>query len=87
MLNHSAFRPRFTVAALAIAALAFSAPASAQGVNLKDKLDSKAQIAKDAAARTADERVLSDAIRDFYSRRDFKPLWFEGDAPSAQAKA
>jgi len=87
MLNQSASRPLSWAAALALAALAFAAPASAQGVNLKDKLDSKKEIAKDAAARAADERVLSDAIRDFYSKREYKPLWFDGDSPAPRTKA
>jgi len=87
MLNQSALRPLILVAAFAFAALASVAPAAAQGVNLKDKLDPKAEIAKNAAATKADERVLSDAIRDFYSKREFKPIWFDGDSPAARTKA
>jgi len=88
MLNQLALRPLAWAAAFALsAALTYPvSDAAAQALNLKDKFETKTPPAKDAA-RTAEERVLNDAIKDFYAKREFKPIWFEGGAPSAKVKA
>lgn len=87
MLHTIASRPLPWAAALALATSVFAGPALSQGVNLKDKLEQKKEIAKEAAYRASDEKTLSDGIRDFYSKREFKPLWFDGDSPAARTKA
>lgn len=88
MLNQIALRPLAWAAAIALSAtLTYPvSDAAAQVLNLKDKLETKTPPGKDAA-RTADERALNDAIKDFYAKREFKPIWFENGAPSAKVKA
>ncbi|MFO0988874.1 MAG: L,D-transpeptidase family protein [Alphaproteobacteria bacterium] len=87
MLTPATLRPLSWAAALSVtAALAFGLPARAQEGNLKDKFDPKAQAQRDAR-HTAGERALNDAIKDFYAKREFKPLWFDGNGLSPQGKA
>jgi murein L,D-transpeptidase YcbB/YkuD len=87
MLIQATLRPLSWAAALSVsAALAFGLPAQAQQGNLKDKFEPKAQAQRDAK-HTAGERALNDAIKDFYAKREFKPLWFDGNGLSAQGKA
>ena len=77
MLNLAPLRPLSWAAALSLtAALALTAPVAAQDGNLKDKFEPKAQATRDAK-HTAGERALNDAIKDFYAKREFKPLWFD----------
>ncbi|HEY7610210.1 MAG TPA: L,D-transpeptidase family protein [Alphaproteobacteria bacterium] len=87
MLNQAPLRPLSWAAAIALtAALALPFPAVAQDGNLKDKFEPKAQASRDAKL-TAGERALNDAIKDFYAKRDFKPLWFEGGEVAPRTKA
>jgi len=87
MLNQAPLRPLSWAAAIAVtAALALPFPAAAQGANLKDKFEPKEQASRDAK-HTAGERALNDAIKDFYAKRDFKPIWFEDGAVAARTKA
>ncbi|MCW5770922.1 MAG: L,D-transpeptidase family protein [Rhodospirillaceae bacterium] len=81
-------RPITWAAALALTA-AFvlgSAGTFAQTADLKDRLDPKSRSAKELASRTSEERALNDAIRDFYAKRDYKPIWFGDDAAAARTK-
>ncbi len=87
MLNQAPLRPLIWAAALSVtAALAFPLSAVAQDGNLKDKFEPTAQVARDAR-HTAGERALNDAIKDFYAKRDFKPLWFDNAGVSPRGKA
>lgn len=87
MFNQAPLRPLPWAAALSVtAALALALPAIAQEGNLKDKFEPKAQAQRDAR-HTAGERALNDAIKDFYAKREFKPLWFDGSGLSPQGKA
>ncbi len=87
MLSQATLRPLSWAAALSVsAALAFGLPAQAQEGNLKDKFEPKAQAQRDSK-HTAGERALNDAIKDFYAKREFKPLWFDGNGLSPQGKA
>lgn len=87
MVTPATLRPLSWAAVLSVtAALAFGLPARAQEGNLKDKFDPKAQAQRDAR-HTAGERALNDAIKDFYAKREFKPLWFDGNGLSPQGKA
>ena len=87
MLNQAHLRPLSWAAAFAVsAALVLPLPAAAQDGNLKDKFEPKAQAIRDAK-HTAGERALNDAIKDFYSKREFKPLWFDGGAVAPRTKA
>lgn len=88
MRTQSSFRPPVWAVALALsAALALpQSGAHAQNDGLKDRLESKTRSSQLAAARTAEERALNDAIRDFYTKREFKPIWFGDDAAAARTK-
>jgi murein L,D-transpeptidase YcbB/YkuD len=87
MLNQAPLRPLSWAVALAVSAvLALPPTAAAQDGNLKDKFEPKAQAARDAK-HTAGERALNDAIKDFYAKREYKPLWFEGSGMSPRGKA
>jgi L,D-transpeptidase YcbB len=87
MLKQAHLRPLSWAAALSVvAALALPQAGLAQNGNLKDKFDPKSQAQRDAK-HTAGERALNDAIKDFYSKREFKPLWFDGSGLSAAGKA
>jgi L,D-transpeptidase YcbB len=87
MLNLAPLRPLSWAAALSLtAALALTAPVAAQDGNLKDKFEPKAQASRDAK-HTAGERALNDAIKDFYAKREFKPLWFDDNGLSPRGKA
>src|SRR5262249_8806243 len=52
-----------------------------------DKLETKSESSREAAQRTAAERQLNDAIREFYDKREFKPLWFDGEAVAPRTRA
>jgi murein L,D-transpeptidase YcbB/YkuD len=56
-------------------------------VSLREKLDTKVAGLKDAAVKSANEQAIADAIKDFYSRRDFRPIWFDDAGLSARGKA
>jgi murein L,D-transpeptidase YcbB/YkuD len=87
MLNQARLRPLSWAAAFSVtAALALALPVQAQQGNLKDKFEPKAQAQRDAR-HTAGERALNDAIKDFYAKREFKPLWFDDSGLSQQGKA
>lgn len=89
MLNQAPFRPLSWAAAFSVTAslaLALALPARADDGNLKDKFEPKAQAQRDAK-HTAGERALNDAIKDFYAKREYKPLWFDGSGLSPQGKA
>ena len=87
MPNQATLRPLSWAAALSVtAALALALPAAAQDGNLKDKFEPKAQARRDAK-HTAGERALNDAIKDFYAKREFKPLWFDDGGLSQRGKA
>jgi murein L,D-transpeptidase YcbB/YkuD len=88
MLNQHALRPLAWAVATVFATLSVPlADAAAQALNLKDKFEPKARATKDDARRTAAERALNDTIKDFYAKRDYKPIWFEDGRPSAKVKA
>jgi murein L,D-transpeptidase YcbB/YkuD len=87
MFTQAHLRPLSWAAALSVAAvLALPLAATAQESNLKDKFEPKAQAQRDAK-HTAGERALNDTIKDFYAKRDFKPIWFEGSGLSPRGKA
>lgn len=87
MLNQAPLRPLSWATVLSVtAALAIALPAAAQDGNLKDKFEPKAQARRDAK-HTAGERALNDAIKDFYAKREFKPLWFGDSGLSPHGKA
>ena len=87
MSNQAHLRPLSWAAAIFVtAALALALPAAAQDGNLKDKFEPKAQAQRDAK-HTAGERALNDAIKDFYAKREFKPLWFDANGLSPRGKA
>jgi L,D-transpeptidase YcbB len=87
MLKIAPLRPLSWAVALSLtAALALPLTAAAQDSNLKDKFEPKAQAARDSK-HTAGERALNDAIKDFYTKREFKPVWFDGNGLSPHGKA
>jgi murein L,D-transpeptidase YcbB/YkuD len=87
MLNQTARRPLAWAAAFALSTLlAFPVSnAGAQALNLKDKFENKTPAKE--PQRTAEERAVNDAIKDFYAKRDYKPIWFENGQPSPRVKA
>lgn len=87
MLNLAPLRPLSWAAVLCLtAALALPLTAAAQDGNLQDKFEPKAQAQRDAK-HTAGERALNDAIKDFYTKREYKPIWFDGSGLSPRGKA
>jgi murein L,D-transpeptidase YcbB/YkuD len=87
MLNQTTLRPLSRAVAISVTAiLALAVPAGAQQGNLKDKFEPRAQAQRDAR-HTAGERALNDAIKDFYAKREFKPLWFDDKGLSPQGRA
>jgi murein L,D-transpeptidase YcbB/YkuD len=57
-----------------------------QGSGIKERLDERLGAIKDATTKATVEKSLNEAIRDFYAKREYRPLWFD-DAGSARAKA
>lgn len=75
---------RLLTAASSIAAAVLAVPASALTPEaLKDQLE---RSVADARKKTT-EAVLLQAVRDFYSKREHRPLWFDGERLSARASA
>lgn len=87
MTPNIATRPLLWLASISILALA-AAPGWAQDKGgLKERLESKTQTAREAATKSAVERAVNEAVREFYAKRDFKPVWFDGTEQTARAKA
>lgn len=78
------FNFRVFTAAIFVATASFATPALALAPEaLKDRVE---QAAADPKKNTAEAPLLQ-AIREFYSKRDHRPLWFDGERLSARASA
>jgi L,D-transpeptidase YcbB len=78
-------RSRTAAFALALALTVFAlAPAARADLTgpLKERIE---LVAK--AAREAEDKARIEAIRAFYAKRDFRPIWFEDSGASARTKA